>query len=243
MTRRKPHGFTLIELLVVLVIVAALAALVFAISRKAMAKSRLANCTNNMRQIGLGLTHFEGDYRRLPGRNDGMAWDRAILPYMGYSGRPEDLAGQQPLNANEWASLKQTAELFACPEDRKDRDRNFFKRSYAIVPWTTNWSNGTQFRGWKNRPFNVGVPLSIVKDLSRAAVVVEWHAGSEGIPNHLGGGGHAYHDRGGPDGKDDEVHGKKQIVLFADGHTETLPFISNAEFVERYWPGQIGSAQ
>jgi hypothetical protein len=111
-----------------------------------------------------------------------------------------------------------------------------------ILPWTTNWSNGTQFRGRKNRPFNQGVPISIVADPSRAATVVEWHSGdNDGVPNRLGAGGHAYHDRGGPDGPKDRLHGRNQIVLFADGHTEVLPFMSNAEFVKKYWPGEIGN--
>ena len=63
----------------------------------------------------------------------------------------------------------------------------------------------------------------------------------DGVPNHCGSGGHAYHDRGGPDGPDDTVHNRNQVVLFADGHTEILPFIPNAEFVKRYWPGEIGT--
>lgn len=230
------------ELMVTIVIVAVLAALVFALARNMMAKASVANCSSNLRQIGFAFASHDTDYRRFPGRNDGMAWDRALIPYLGYSG-DDDLSGQAALARSEWGELQQIAEIFCCPADKKPRDSDVYKRSYAIVPWTTNWSNGTQFRGWKNRPFNQGVPLTIVPNASRAAVLVEWHSGEDdGVANRLGSGGHAFHDRGGPDGPDDEVHGRNQIVLFADGHTEVLPFISNAEFVERYWPGQIGSA-
>ena len=81
----------------------------------------------------------------------------------------------------------------------------------------------------------------IVRDPVTAAVVVEWHAGEESIENVLGSGSHGYHDRGGPDGSDRDVHKKTQIVLFADGHTEILPFMNTKEFIDKYWPGTIGS--
>lgn len=237
----SPRGFTLVELMVSILIVAVLAAIVFAVSRSVMTKARIVNCTNNLRQISLGLSGHNAEFQRYPGRESNRAWDRAILPYLGYGGS-ESLVGQAPLTQAEWPQLQQTATLFCCPNDRRERDPGLFKRSYAIIPWTTNWSNGTAFRGWKDRPFNVGVPVNIVRRPARAAVIVEWHSGvDDGVANHLGSGGHAYHDRGGPDGADDEVHGKKQIVLFADGHTEVLPFMSNAEFVENYWPGELGN--
>ena len=72
-------------------------------------------------------------------------------------------------------------------------------------------------------------------------MVVEWHQGKEGIENVCGSGSHTFHDRGGPDGDDRDVHKRKQNVLFADGHVERLPFMKNGEFVEQYWPGSIGN--
>ncbi|MFK7850955.1 MAG: prepilin-type N-terminal cleavage/methylation domain-containing protein [Akkermansiaceae bacterium] len=235
------RGFTLIELLITIAIIAVLAVLVFGLGRKIKDKAATVTCSNNLRQISLALASYNSENQRLPGRETGMTWDRAIIPYLGFE-EDRDLMGGSAFNRSEWSELASFLEVFACPSDRKDRNPNNFKRSYAIVPWTTNWSNGTSFRGWKNRPYNVGIPLSIVDDPARAAVIVEWHSGTDdGVPNHCGSGGHAYHDRGGPDGTDETVHGRNQVVLFADGHTEILPFISNSEFVRRYWPGAIGS--
>lgn len=226
--------------MVVIVIIAILATLAFMAANRVKERATNVTCTNNLRQIGLGLAAHQADFRRFPGRSDARAWDRAIIPYLGYEGS-EDLKGNGGLSKSDWPELETAAAYFACPSDRKERSRDKYPRSYAIVPWTTNWSNGTQFRGWKNRPFNVGVPMSIVRRPVNAATVVEWHSGTEGIENVVGSGGHAYHDRGGPDGSDDDVHKRNQIVLFADGHTEVLPFISNNEFVEKYWPGTLGS--
>ncbi|MFC7336035.1 DUF1559 domain-containing protein [Haloferula chungangensis] len=241
-TRIRHHlGFTLTELMVVIVIVSILATLAFMVGNRVKEKATTVTCTNNLRQIGLGLAAHQADFRRFPGKNDGKAWDRAILPYLGYAGS-DNLKGNSGLSKSKFPDLVDAAAYFACPSDKKMRSSDKFPRSYSIVPWTTNWSNGTQFRGWRGRPFNEGVPMSIVKNPTTAAVVVEWHAGTDdGTENVVGQGGHAYHDRGGPDGPDDDLHNRNQIVLFADGHTEVLPFMSNSDFVEKYWPGKIGS--
>lgn len=237
--KQTSKGFTLVELLVVIVMIAALAAIVFTIARKGMDKANTAGCINNMRQIGLALTSYQSENQGYPS-NKGTTWDRAILPNLGYDG-PKNLAGGGPFSKSQWPELQGIVDIFACPSDKKPRSSSTFKRSYAIVPWTTNHSDGTSFRGWKDREYNKGVPLSIVQDPERAALLVEWHAGTEGIANVCGSGGHAFHDQGGPLGNGLEVHGHRQIVLFADVHTELMPQIPGPKFVEKYWPGKLDS--
>jgi prepilin-type N-terminal cleavage/methylation domain-containing protein/prepilin-type processing-associated H-X9-DG protein len=64
--RRRNAGFTLVELLVVIAIIAILASLILpALSRgKALAKS--AKCKSNLRQLGLGLIMYVGDFEKYP---------------------------------------------------------------------------------------------------------------------------------------------------------------------------------
>jgi len=57
----KRKKFTLIELLVVLAIIAILAALLLPALAKARDKARGAQCTANMKQIGLALVSYTGD--------------------------------------------------------------------------------------------------------------------------------------------------------------------------------------
>ena len=91
----KKRGFTLIELLVVIAIIAILAALLFPVFAQAREAARKTQCASNLRQIGVALNLYLGDF------DDGFP-----VPYL--SAPRTSWAGQIQPYAKNW-------QVFRCP--------------------------------------------------------------------------------------------------------------------------------
>src|SRR6476660_8576382 len=88
-------GFTLVELLVVIAIIGILIALLLPAVQAAREAGRRIQCSNNLRQMALGVHLFEDTYHRLPtggktpwnwdnpqGNDFGPGWPVQILPFI-----------------------------------------------------------------------------------------------------------------------------------------------------------------
>jgi prepilin-type processing-associated H-X9-DG protein/prepilin-type N-terminal cleavage/methylation domain-containing protein len=126
---RSRSALTLIELLVVIAIVGVLVALLLPAVQAAREAARRTHCTNNLKQIGLGLHNHIAAKRALPpGRGRPFPYvfsvHAAMLPFL-EGGNLEDLIDYSapPLTFGAYSGAKneraaQTrVELFLCPSD------------------------------------------------------------------------------------------------------------------------------
>lgn len=116
-TRSREFGFTLIELLVVIAIIAILAAILFPVFAQAKAAAKKTVCLSNLKQIGLSMMMYTGDYdgsyapwaANIPPINGGntiyMPPDLQLMPYVKNEGIwrcPMDSGNRVNVNAVIW---------------------------------------------------------------------------------------------------------------------------------------------
>jgi prepilin-type N-terminal cleavage/methylation domain-containing protein/prepilin-type processing-associated H-X9-DG protein len=107
---RSLGGFTLVELLVVITIIGILIALLLPAVQAARESARRMQCSNSLKQMGLGILNFESQYKTLPPGTYSKLWMTAlskdyegerewpsaitfILPYLEQQGYYDTLGG------------------------------------------------------------------------------------------------------------------------------------------------------
>ena len=104
--RRNSRGFTLVELLVVIAIIGILVALLLPAVQASREAARRAECTNNLKQLGVAMQNYHDINKHLPGGSYSCCWGTwqiVILPFIEedqladrYEFSPKDLPVYHP---------------------------------------------------------------------------------------------------------------------------------------------------
>jgi prepilin-type N-terminal cleavage/methylation domain-containing protein/prepilin-type processing-associated H-X9-DG protein len=133
---RSRTGFTLIELLVVIAIIAVLIGLLLPAVQKVRETAARIQCTNNLKQLGLGLHSYQDDFGRFPiddhDKTPPGTLYTSLLPYVE--------------QANNSPSVAAPVKLFLCPSRRATEVGP--RDDYAAGHHPDWWYASHPYSGW-----------------------------------------------------------------------------------------------
>lgn len=128
----RPQAFTLVELLVVIAIIGILVALLLPAVQSAREAARRAQCTNNLKQIGVALHNYHDTFGSLPagvvhfqrpGDQQEWGWAALLLPFLEEQGLHDQLRVTTRRlravlnNGTDRALVQHPLKVFRCPSD------------------------------------------------------------------------------------------------------------------------------
>jgi prepilin-type N-terminal cleavage/methylation domain-containing protein len=160
------NGFTLIELLVVIAIIGVLVSLLLPAVQKVREASNRTKCSNNLKQMCIGLHNYAGIFGSFPSayasvdKDPGWGWASMALPFIEQDTLYNAAGvatkkfgnGSNPALPNSYTQMK--LNIFRCPSDPAP-DLNPFKKDHALSNYRsvagavkeTNWYPDIDYGG------------------------------------------------------------------------------------------------
>ena len=117
------HGFTLVELLVVITIISMLIGLLLPAVMSARGRARITQCTNNQKELGLAILHYDLAKGHLPGYANRIgstkaSWIPVLFPFLGRMDLWEGATGWR----SGGTSLNPRIPQLICPDESPTGD-------------------------------------------------------------------------------------------------------------------------
>ena len=160
----KSKAFTLIELLVVIAIIAILIGLLLPAVQKVREASSRAQCSNNLKQLGLAMHSYHDVFRIFPrnytrvGTNvwEALSVNFLLLPYLEQNGLFQKMllpadpnVGDSAAWSNDWTLANTKLKVFICPssEPATLRTSDYWGGPGCNYGWSTGSSTETTWAG------------------------------------------------------------------------------------------------
>jgi prepilin-type N-terminal cleavage/methylation domain-containing protein/prepilin-type processing-associated H-X9-DG protein len=142
--RQFNAAFSLLELLVVMAIIGVLAALLLVAVTGSKKVAQKASCEGNLRQIGIGLAEFVGDFNAYPLGDNQRGFDRGLYPEYGscwYDALNRNCFHLPPLEENAMGFIiPPVSGVWHCPSAQRPEawDNDVYRKGYLWVEYGYN---------------------------------------------------------------------------------------------------------